>query len=233
MKEHFETQLATAEGITESDIGLLKGRGIYSPYKVGDKVLFFMSEEETTAAESQIPFATERFEVKTCTERDFTELAEDYEYVRMGGTGTLPVFKKRIRDKRGFVGFCCDTNNPYDDTCENECLSWKSCYDKLAPADMKEHFKVQLASETKTALTMKDIDMLSSSPLYGPYKPGDKMLAFMYQENVPDLEMKICVERDFDQMEKDYEFVRMDGHNFPVLKKKPEEIQPNWHESIG
>jgi hypothetical protein len=31
--------------------------------------------------------------------------------------------------------------------------------------------------------------------------------------------MIICVERDFDQMEKDYEFIRMSTFNVPVLKK--------------
>lgn len=40
-----------------------------------------------------------------------------------------------LRDKVGFVGFCCDSNNRFEASCKDHltgCLSWKECYDACA-----------------------------------------------------------------------------------------------------
>lgn len=88
---------------------------------------------------------------------------------------------------------------------------------------MKDHFKKQL--DIRTPLTELDIACFKGAPLYGPYEPGDLFLAFMEQdlEETERVTYKliICVDREFPQMEKDYDFLRMtDNGTFPILIKK-------------
>jgi hypothetical protein len=103
LNERFKQQLADAKDkpLTESDIKMLKGSGMYGPYSVGDTVLFFLDEIEG-----------ENFSVRTCTERELDRMEKEFEFVRMAGTGTLPVFKStRIHEepdtRRKIIGQMC------------------------------------------------------------------------------------------------------------------------------
>ncbi len=84
MKEYFTKQLETTSLIDEKKFSELNGKSLYSNYKVGDKVLFFMKQEVN---------GTEiNFILSTVVERELEKMAEDFNFVRMS-TKMIPVFE--------------------------------------------------------------------------------------------------------------------------------------------
>ena len=100
---------------------------------------------------------------------------------------------------------------------------------------MKEYFEKQLESaKLLTAFDLRAGRIMGRS-IYGPYDPGDKIIFFMEQTieddgMVPVISMtepsirfsvQSCTLRHIDQLDTEYEFVRMGGSsNIPVLKKR-------------
>jgi hypothetical protein len=90
LNERFKQQLDDNNHapLTKEKLGTLKGQGMYGPYEVGDVPLFWMDEVEGSDGTSIV------FSVRTVANRELPKMEKDFEFVRMGGSGNLPVFKR-------------------------------------------------------------------------------------------------------------------------------------------
>lgn len=93
---------------------------------------------------------------------------------------------------------------------------------------MKKYFEEQL--KTATTITKEKINQLKGRSFYSNYKEGDVFLAFLEQE-IDDvvekpytepsiiLSLNTVVERELNDLKKDFKFIRM-SEDFPVLERK-------------
>jgi hypothetical protein len=57
--------------------------------------LFFMVQETGEEIPAGFTEPTISFSIETCHAADLDDMSKEYEFVRMGGNGNLPVFKRR------------------------------------------------------------------------------------------------------------------------------------------
>ena len=98
---------------------------------------------------------------------------------------------------------------------------------------MKEHFKEQSNSDKRVPLTEEKLAELKGKSLYGEYKVGDVLFWFLeqelgnadppYTEPSITLTLRSVVEKDFDRLAEDFNFIRIAGEMFPVLERKKNE----------
>lgn len=84
---------------------------------------------------------------------------------------------------------------------------------------MKKYFKEQ----TPLSTTLETNPNITKLTMYGKYEQGDDIFMFLEQEIVDErevnLNLKCTVESEFDELEKDFIFVRM-TNTWPVLERK-------------
>ena len=84
MEEYFENQLGKTEPITEEVLPQLKGKSFYSEYKIGDEILYFLKEKESSS------FNQKELELTPIVSSDIDVLDEFVDFVRVAGI--FPVF---------------------------------------------------------------------------------------------------------------------------------------------
>jgi len=86
MRKNFEEQLEKSEKLDEHKLSQLKGKSIYSDYKVGDKILWFFELEKTGENTASIT-------VRSVCEREFEKLEKDFAFVEM--KRSFPLLERR------------------------------------------------------------------------------------------------------------------------------------------
>jgi hypothetical protein len=86
MRKYFKKQLEESVVIDEEKLTKLEGKSLYSDYDIGDKILFFMKEDEVTKEKIVMSMVT-------VVVRELEKMAKDFNFVRMS-SDMIPVFKK-------------------------------------------------------------------------------------------------------------------------------------------
>jgi len=93
MKEHFKEQLKNSKPLTKEILDKLKGRSIYSEYRVGDNILWFMEQE----IENELKDLPEvNMKMWSVTERELDLLEKDYQLIRQHES--IPIMEKKKDD---------------------------------------------------------------------------------------------------------------------------------------
>jgi len=99
MKKYFEEQLKESIPIFAIQLPLLKGKSLYSDYKIGDKMVYFVLKEY---GEIEPPYTepSVTFSMKTVVERELDLMEDDYKYVgtKEFSSAIIPVFEKIKKD---------------------------------------------------------------------------------------------------------------------------------------
>lgn len=100
MKKYFEEQLKESVPISDAQIALLNGKSLYSNYKVGDKVVYFMLQKY---GEIEPPYTEPSINIliRSVVERELDLMKDDYKYVRTSEVDSkiIPIFEKIKQDK--------------------------------------------------------------------------------------------------------------------------------------
>lgn len=99
MKKYFEKQLEESVAISTTQLPLLKGKSLYSNYKAGDKIVYFLFQEY---GEIESPYTEPsiRLSIQSVVERELDLMKNDYKYIRTSevGSSKFPVFEKHRKD---------------------------------------------------------------------------------------------------------------------------------------
>jgi len=88
---------------------------------------------------------------------------------------------------------------------------------------MQDHFLAQLAESVP--LTQEVLDLLNGAGYYYPYQVGDKICVFAElrpEDAVNPISFESTTEREFNQLEIEFTYVRHEG-NVPYIVKKDKE----------
>jgi len=91
IEKYFAEQLKVCGEISSDKLAELKGKGLYSDYSVGDKVLAFL-EQETIDIESSKEAAV-NMTLKMVTHRELEKMSNNYNFVGMANI--LPIFERK------------------------------------------------------------------------------------------------------------------------------------------
>lgn len=96
MRKYFLKQLEKSKPLTEEKISQLKGKTIYSDYRVGDKMLYFFNQE-FMGARNPDEIDGIILKIELIVEGDLDLLKEDFKFIKVNND--IPVLERRSKDK--------------------------------------------------------------------------------------------------------------------------------------
>jgi len=94
----FGRQLKENKPLTIEDLSKLEGRSIYSEYKEGDVILWFILQEKgipSKIGDTEIPCIN--ISIEKIVKRDIDIFMKEFSFIRMTGDNKHPVFEKKSK----------------------------------------------------------------------------------------------------------------------------------------